>query len=113
MHALGNRMWGFSQDLFAATPSSETESFQAQRHALPAFFPSLAAIAAAAIHTDPDSGMLAGCDGQSEFEFALDLLLDGVERLDAEGWRSRTEADPSRSAPRTRRQGRPDQPATR
>lgn len=93
MHALGNRMWGFSQDLFAATPSSEAESFQAQKDALPALFPNLAAIAAAAIHTDPDSGMLTGCDGQSEFEFALDLLLDGVERLDAAGWRSRTEAD--------------------
>jgi hypothetical protein len=29
-----------------------------------------------------------GCDDQFEFEFALDLLLDGIERLHAEGWTS-------------------------
>jgi AcrR family transcriptional regulator len=82
MHALGNRMWGFGEDLFAATPPSETESFNAQKDALPARFPNLAAIAAAAIHVDPESGRLTGCDSQAEFEFALDLVLDGVERLD-------------------------------
>jgi hypothetical protein len=30
-----------------------------------------------------------GCDDQSEFEFALDLLLDGVEILHARQWSSR------------------------
>ncbi|GAA4843180.1 hypothetical protein GCM10023235_19060 [Kitasatospora terrestris] len=29
-----------------------------------------------------------GCDDQFEFEFALDLLLDGVERLHRAGWSS-------------------------
>lgn len=30
-----------------------------------------------------------GCDDQFEFEFALDLLLDGFQRLHAQGWRSK------------------------
>jgi hypothetical protein len=30
-----------------------------------------------------------GCDEQFEFEFALDLVLDGVERLHRMGWTSR------------------------
>jgi hypothetical protein len=29
-----------------------------------------------------------GCDDQFEFEFALDLLLDGFERLRQQGWSS-------------------------
>ena len=27
-----------------------------------------------------------GCDDQFEFEFALDLMLDGIERLHRNGW---------------------------
>jgi hypothetical protein len=29
-----------------------------------------------------------GCDDQFEFEFALDLMLDGFERLHRAGWTS-------------------------
>jgi hypothetical protein len=29
-----------------------------------------------------------GCDEQFEFEFALDFLLDGFERLRQQGWNS-------------------------
>lgn len=86
MHALGNRMWGFSQELFAATPRSDTESFNAQEAALPANHPNLAEIAKAALHPDPDSGRGPGCDDQAEFEFALDLLLDGVDTLHGRRW---------------------------
>ncbi len=90
MHALGNRMWGFSQELFAATPPSDP-SFNAQKDALPTRFPYLAAIAGAAsrprrFRDGP------GCDDQSEFEFALDLLLDGVEVLHSRRWSSRQPA---------------------
>ena len=87
MHALGNRMWGFSQELFAATPSSDP-SFKTQKDALPMRFPHLAAIARAArTRTAPSTGG-PGCDDQAEFEFALDLLLDGVETLHAQNWTS-------------------------
>ena len=86
MHALGNRMWGFSQELFAATPRSDTESFNAQRDALPAQHPNLAQIANAAMHGDPGSDHAPGCDDQAEFEFALDLLLDGVQTHHDHRW---------------------------
>ena len=86
MHALGNRMWGFSQELFAATPSSDAASFNAQRDALPTQHPHLAQIAMAAAHPRPD-GTGRGCDDQYEFEFALDLVLDGTEILHTQRWR--------------------------
>jgi hypothetical protein len=34
----------------------------------------------ASAHDDPDS-TLGWCDDQAEFEFALDLILDGLDRL--------------------------------
>ncbi|MGW1062751.1 TetR/AcrR family transcriptional regulator, partial [Micromonospora rubida] len=45
------------------------------------------AIATAASHDDT-SVVGQGCDDQFEFEFALDLLLDGIERLRRQGWTS-------------------------
>ncbi len=88
MHTLGNRMWGFSQELFAATPKSDTESLNTQRNALPRQRPHLAEIAKAAAHADPSSTVGPGCDDQFEFEFALDLILDGVDTLHARHWSS-------------------------
>ena len=32
-------------------------------------------------HTDPDDETLGWCDDQTEFEFSIDLILDGLERL--------------------------------
>lgn len=52
-----------------------------------AAYPWVAEIAAAAAH-DADSVVGGGCDDQFEFEFALDLLLDGFERLHRQGWTS-------------------------
>ncbi len=43
-------------------------------------FPNVLAIATAASHEEA-SVVGPGCDDQYEFEFALDLLLDGFERL--------------------------------
>ncbi|MET7833802.1 TetR/AcrR family transcriptional regulator C-terminal domain-containing protein [Micromonospora sediminicola] len=93
MHAMGSRVLGFSQELFddarRAGRSGTVES--GPPTALPpeaaARFPHLAAVAAAASHDD-DSVVGSGCDDQFEFEFALDLLLDGVERLHRRGWTS-------------------------
>jgi hypothetical protein len=49
-------------------------------------------MAIAASH-DGDSIVGSGCDDQFEFEFALDLLLDGFERLRQQGWTSTKEAE--------------------
>ena len=46
---------------------------------LAAAVPSLVAMLSEVAHDDPDS-TLGWCDDQTEFEFGLDLLLDGLDR---------------------------------
>ncbi|WP_431928322.1 TetR/AcrR family transcriptional regulator [Micromonospora wenchangensis] len=93
MHALGSRILGFSQELFDASrqagrtgPATPTPPAPLPPE-VAARFPHVAEIATAAAH-DTGSVVGAGCDDQFEFEFALDLLLDGIERLRAQGWTS-------------------------
>ncbi len=80
MHALGSKALGFSQELFkpdnddgGEAPSEMLEQFAAQ-------LPYLAGMLMEISHDDPDS-TLGWCDDQAEFEFGLDLLLDGLDRL--------------------------------
>lgn len=46
----------------------------------------VAGIAGAGAAHDADSVVGGGCDDQYEFEFALDLMLDGFERLRQQDW---------------------------
>ncbi|MEV1142155.1 TetR/AcrR family transcriptional regulator C-terminal domain-containing protein [Micromonospora sp. NPDC049799] len=93
MHAMGSRILGFSQELFDASRragrsgTTDPEPPTALPPEAAARFPHLAEIAAAASH-DEASVVGQGCDDQFEFEFALDLLLDGIERLRQQGWTS-------------------------
>jgi AcrR family transcriptional regulator len=103
MHALGNRIWGFSPELFDE-PESDTprtlspEALEAMAREFAEKYPNILAIATAA--TDGDLTRVgAGCDEQFEFEFALDLLLDGAERLHRQGWRSARVSGGSASDP--------------
>jgi AcrR family transcriptional regulator len=94
MHALGNRIWGFSPELFTAPPDAPPADLTpAQREALideaARRYPHILAITLAATGGDL-SAAGRGCDEQFEFEFALDLLLDGAHRLHQEGWHSGT-----------------------
>ncbi|MET3720559.1 MULTISPECIES: TetR/AcrR family transcriptional regulator C-terminal domain-containing protein [unclassified Arthrobacter] len=93
MHALGSRMWGFTQELFnqptssgsAAAAETAPDAQSAQTLATAERYPNIARISGAAAH---DGTVVAhGCDDRFEFEFALDLLLDGFERLHQTGWR--------------------------
>src|SRR3954469_11882008 len=95
MHALGNRIWGFSPELFEEPRDEDAPPLTPeQQAALSAEFaeryPHILEVAMAATRGDL-SGVGAGCDEEFEFEFALDLLLDGAERLHARGWSSRGE----------------------
>lgn len=83
MHALGSRAWGFTQELFddPDAPAPPVEML-AQ---LATVFPNVAAMAAASAHQE-ETVVGRGCDDQFEFEFSLDLLLDGIARLHAAGW---------------------------
>ncbi|MEV4846281.1 TetR/AcrR family transcriptional regulator C-terminal domain-containing protein [Micromonospora matsumotoense] len=91
MHALGSRILGFSQELFDAARQAGRSGPTAPQPPAPLppevalRFPHVAEIAAAASHDD-GSVVGQGCDDQFEFEFALDLLLDGIERLREQGW---------------------------
>ncbi|MQY29244.1 TetR/AcrR family transcriptional regulator [Nocardia aurantia] len=92
MHALGNRIWGFSPELFdeSGDESAPPPDPQVQAAAMAEFgrhYPHILAIATVA--TGGDLGAVGqGCDEQFEFEFALDLLLDGADRLHRRGWKS-------------------------
>jgi AcrR family transcriptional regulator len=85
LHALGSRAIGFSQELFdpgggAGTTGAGTTGGGPPPEDLAAQFPHLAGLMAEIAHDDPDS-TLGWCDDQAEFEFGLDLLLDGLDRL--------------------------------
>ncbi|GAA1799682.1 TetR/AcrR family transcriptional regulator [Planosporangium flavigriseum] len=88
MHALGSRVWGFTQELFPGSPlPADPEQAAAAFRELSGRYPHIAEIATGPAH-DEGSVVGQGCDDQFEFEFALDLLLDGFERLHQQGWRS-------------------------
>jgi Tetracyclin repressor-like, C-terminal domain len=81
LHALGSRALGFTQEMF--TPSDGAPAPDEAAAALEGMaqqFPHLAGMLANIAHDDPDS-TLGWCDDQSEFEFGLDLILDGLDRL--------------------------------
>ncbi|MFN8158912.1 MAG: TetR/AcrR family transcriptional regulator C-terminal domain-containing protein [Candidatus Nanopelagicales bacterium] len=95
MHALGSRIFGFSQELYPAPPAAEIPPEVAAQ--LAAAFPHVVAVATSRPH-DPGSVVGPGCDDQFEFEFGLDLLLDAIEQRHEQGWTSAR-----RRAPRARR----------
>jgi hypothetical protein len=84
MHVLGSRMYGFTQELFPSPPVAAPDP--AMVAAMAARFPYVVEIAMAGRDHDAGSVVGPGCDDQFEFEFALDLLLDGFERLHHENW---------------------------
>lgn len=101
MHAMGSRMWGFTQELFDESPGQTEEGSGEMGEAqlamlqeMARLYPNIVKIATASAH-EPDSVVGMGCDDQFEFEFALDLLLDGIDRLHAQGWSSRPAASRS------------------
>jgi AcrR family transcriptional regulator len=85
MHALGSRMFGFTQELFDNSASGDPDVRAAALRHLSGSHPHLVAIASAGGH---DARPVAGrtCDDQFEFEFGLDVLLDGFDRLHRRGW---------------------------
>lgn len=83
--ALGSRMFGFSQELYTGSQGSTPDAEASRR--LAQMYPNIAAVAASTAH-DHGSKVGLGCDDQFEFEFALELILDGFELLRQRNWRS-------------------------
>ncbi|MEU9841698.1 TetR/AcrR family transcriptional regulator C-terminal domain-containing protein [Actinomadura sp. NPDC048032] len=83
LHVLGSRALGFAQELFQPG-EAQAAGDPAVMEQMAGRFPHLAGMLADAVHDDPD-GTLGFCDDQFEFEFALDLILEGLERRRAAG----------------------------
>ncbi len=82
LHALGSMPLGFVQELFspAATGGSlDEDAMEEEFEKIAEALPNLTAMVASEIHAH-DGDVLGWCDSREEFEFTLDLLLDGLER---------------------------------
>jgi hypothetical protein len=77
IHMLGSRLLGFTRELFDDSPDLDPETAQAMADQLRPTHPHVAEMALAATH----DGGLGGCDTDFEFAFALDVILDGLDRL--------------------------------
>ncbi|MBU2665234.1 TetR/AcrR family transcriptional regulator C-terminal domain-containing protein [Actinoplanes bogorensis] len=78
LHAFGSMPLGFVQEVFS--PDAGGDKTDADLEAMAAALPHITAMVASEIH-DAGDPTLGWCDSQTEFEFTLDLLLDGLERL--------------------------------
>lgn len=81
-HVLGSRVLGFTQELFddSGQPEGNSEELELMARQMALHYPHIAEIAAAASHED-ESVVGSGCDDQFEFEFGLDIILDGFDSL--------------------------------
>ncbi len=86
MHALGSRMLGFTQELFDdnddLADNQEVAAILMQQ--MTEQYPNISAMLAEITHEGGGDVVGNGCDDQVEFEFGLDLILNGLERLRAE-----------------------------
>ena len=80
MHAVGSRIFGFTQELFDDSANADPQAAAGLPPEIAERFPYITELTIAISH-DEQSVVGLGCDDQFEFEFALDLLLDGIERL--------------------------------
>lgn len=83
LHALGSLMFGFAQELFSPPASGgdlDAAKAAAEFACIAEDLPHLCAMIASEVHHVSET-KIGWCDTQTEFEFTLDLLLDGLERL--------------------------------
>jgi AcrR family transcriptional regulator len=76
IHVLGSRVLGFTQELFDDSRELTPAMAEMLARELATRYPYAAEMALAVTH----NGGLGGCDDDMEFEFGLDLILDGFER---------------------------------
>lgn len=80
LHALGSRALGFTQELFDPNDGAADAESAAMLKKTADQLPNLVGMMTEIAHDDPDS-TLGWCDDQAEFEFGLDLILDGLDRV--------------------------------
>ena len=82
IHSLGSMVLGYAQEVFspgAADEGPSDEEAEAMLAEMAIVLPHLTAMVASELH-DHDEDPLGWCDSRAEFEFTLDLLLDGLAR---------------------------------
>jgi len=77
LHVLGSRALGFAQDPWDDSDPLPDEAAKLLAEQVRDTLPYVAEMALAGTH----DGGLGGCDTDAEFLFALDFILDGLERL--------------------------------
>lgn len=86
LHALGSRALGFSQELFDATagpgPAPEADPVEMLQQMATAY-PHIGELLASSLHDGEP--VLGWCDDQTEFEFGLDVVLDGLDAVHTSG----------------------------
>jgi AcrR family transcriptional regulator len=80
LHAVGSRLYGFTQEVFDHSQSVDPETRTLLVREMEGRYPHIAEMVETVYH-DEASVVGRGCDDQFEFEFALDLLLDGLDSL--------------------------------
>jgi AcrR family transcriptional regulator len=80
MHALGSRLLGYTQEMMNDTAEMDPEAEAAMYAVMAETHPNIAELIRIVSHDDA-TVVGPGCDDQFEFEFALDLLLDGLDRV--------------------------------
>jgi AcrR family transcriptional regulator len=80
LHALGSRLYGFTPEVFDDSQALDPQALEEMVRQMKGRYPHAAELAQAVYH-DEASVVGSGCDDQFEFKFALDLLLDGLDRL--------------------------------
>jgi AcrR family transcriptional regulator len=82
LHALGSRALGFTQEMYDDSEPLDDEALAVFLEQVADEYPHVTAMVEGISH-DADT-TLGWCDDQFEFEFGLDLILDGLERLRGE-----------------------------
>jgi AcrR family transcriptional regulator len=82
LHAFGSRALGFAQEMFDPGGGGGGADAGAELAAMADKIPYLVGMFVEVAHDDPES-TLGWCDDKTEFEFGLDLILDGLDRLRA------------------------------
>jgi AcrR family transcriptional regulator len=80
LHAFGSRALGFTQELFDPNDDAGDQDATAMLESMADQLPNLVGMIMEVAHDEPDS-ILGWCDDQTEFEFGLDLILDGLDRM--------------------------------
>ena len=80
LHTMGSRLYGFTQEVFDDSASLDPAAQAMLVREMEGPYPHIAEMVRTVYH-DAASVVGGGCDDQFEFEFALDLLLVGLETL--------------------------------